>query len=267
MSSVPAIGDVAVPLRAAAREELLARYAQVGHERKDDGSLLSEADLAMQQRLSRELAERWPQTRLLGEEMDPGEQQRLLDESDRRPLWCLDPLDGTSNFVAGLPFFTTSLALLVNREVVLGLVYDPLRDELFSAERGGGAWVNDLSLGRRMPSGELAGGIGLVDFKRLPADLSTRLVEAPPYSSQRSFGSVALDWCWIAAGRAHVYLHGKQRLWDYAAAWLVLTESGGHALTLAGEPVFRPGTEARSVAAALRGDLFETWCAWLGIRT
>ena len=76
---------------------------------------------------------------------------------------------------------------------------------------------------------------------------------------------MALDWCWIASGRGHVYLHGKQRIWDYAAASLILAEAGGHAVTLAGEAVYRADIAPRSVVAALDAKLFEEWCEWLVI--
>ena len=107
--------------------------------------------------------------------------------------------------------------------------------------------------------------MALIDLKRLDAELASRLAAAPPYRSQRSFGSVALDWCWLAAGRCHVYLHGRQKLWDYAAGCLILTEAGGSAITLEGEPVFRPTLEPRSAAAALDPDIFLQWKDWLGI--
>jgi myo-inositol-1(or 4)-monophosphatase len=88
-----------------------------------------------------------------------------------------------------------------------------------------------------------------------------------PYSSQRSFGSVALDWCWLAAGRCHVYLHGGQKLWDYAAGGLILEEAGGRAVTLAGEEIRYGELKSRSVAAALDPVLFREWAGWLGIET
>ncbi|ABA58306.1 Inositol monophosphatase [Nitrosococcus oceani ATCC 19707] len=247
-----------------AQEQLLPRFAEIGSRQKADGSLLTDADLAMQNQIGNLLADRWPAFDFLSEEMDEKIQTRLLANTDKG-VWCLDPLDGTRNFAAGIPCFGVSLALILKQEVVLGLVYDPLRGDCFSAQKDQGAWLNGNLLGRRRPSFSLQEGIGLVDFKRLPPALATRLATAPPYSSQRSLGSVALDWCWIAAGHGHVYLHGRQKLWDYAAGSLILSEAGGHALSLAGEPVFRATLEPRSVAAALEESLFNEWIAWLGI--
>jgi myo-inositol-1(or 4)-monophosphatase len=252
-------------LRRAADEELLARFGRVCSRIKPDGSLVSEADLAMQGRIRRELAGLFPECGFLGEEMDVGQRQSQM----HRPgagLWVLDPLDGTSNFVAGIPYFAVSLALVVDRRVRLAIVYDPSRRELFHALTDQGAWLNGEPLRSRgaTPS-VLRQAIALVDFKRLPATLARRLAETAPYGSQRSFGSVALDFCWIAAGRGHLYLHGRHNLWDYAAGLTILHEAGGHSTTLEGGPETALDLQPRSTAAALDGKLFSEWCTWLGI--
>jgi myo-inositol-1(or 4)-monophosphatase len=259
-------------VRRAAREELLPRFNQVQRRYKADGSQVTEADLAMQQRLTAELAERWPDVGLLGEEMTAAEQQARLARPGNG-LWLLDPLDGTSNFAAGIPFFSVSLALLREDRVQLGVVYDPSRDECFAAERGAGAFLDaGALLGPPLvaplaarPPPPLNRCIALVDLKRLPADLVVRLAQSAPYGSQRGLGSVALEWCWIAAGRCHLYLHGRQQLWDYAAASLILEEAGGQACTLDGRPVLCLELRPRTALAALDPGLFAAWRDWLGV--
>ena len=143
------------------------------------------------------------------------------------------------------------------------MVYDPTRGECFAASRDSSASLNGEPLRGLVPPGPLRRCIAAVDFKRLPTGLVLRLVHVPPYSSQRSFGSVALDWCWTAAGRFHVYLHGRQKMWDYAAGQLILERMGGHSCTLDGAPVFSSGGEPRSALAALDRDLFKQWKNWL----
>ena len=212
-------------VRNAGHEELLPRFAAVSATFKADGSLITEADLAVQSRLQAELVTHWPQFALLGEEMEASEQKRLL-ASSAAGLWCLDPLDGTGNFAAGIPCFAVSLALLSGGQVVAAVVYDPLRDECFSALRGRGAWLNGETLSVADSTVRLQDAMAMVDLKRLPDPLIRALARNSPYRSQRSFGSVALDWCWIASGRCQVYLHGGQKLWDYAAGYLILLESG-----------------------------------------
>lgn len=245
----------------AAKQELLPRFTRVRRNRKADGSVCTEADLAMQQRLSGELQTRWPDTVFLGEEMAPAMQQKLL--ASGKAVWCLDPLDGTGNFAAGIPFFSVSLALLENGRISAGIVYDPVRDECFSAALGEPACLNGQVLHTKPCELPLGQSTALVDFKRLPAQLAKRLAVHPPYASQRSFGSVALDWCWIAAGRCHVYLHGKQHIWDYAAGHLILQQAGGYSCTLSGESVFINALQTRSAVAALDKHLFDQWRACL----
>lgn len=249
-------------VRAAGQEELLPRFNQIGFEYKQDGSVLTEADLAVQARLQQTLLEQWPDIAMLGEEMTAQEQQAVIDTGDA--FWCLDPLDGTSNFAAGIPFYSVSLALIRDGQPQMAVVYDPDRDECFSAQAGVGAWLNDLRLDcSSLPQRPLSRCSALLDFKRLSPELANRIARQPPYASQRSFGSVALDWCWLATGRCQVYLHGKQKLWDYAAGWLVLHEAGGRSRTLVGEEGFNATLTPRSTVAASTPALWSEWFKWL----
>jgi myo-inositol-1(or 4)-monophosphatase len=258
--SLAVLKDMIIP---AAQQELLPRFARVERQHKCDGSVLTEADLAVQSRIAALLLQQWPQTVFLGEEMTAAEQAGLL--AGGQPVWCLDPLDGTSNFAAGIPFFCVSLALLQQGEVVLGMVYDPVRDECFTASREQGARLNGELLRVKQSGLELAQATALIDFKRLEKGLATRLVTELPYASQRSFGSVALDWCWLAAGRCHLYLHGRSNIWDYAAGNYIFHAAGGYSSTLDGEAVFTHALTPRSSVAAVDQLLFAAWTKWLGI--
>lgn len=252
-------------VKAAGDQELLGRFRHVSATIKDDGSVLTEADIVMQQRLASELARHWPDIPLLGEEMSEQQQQTLLrDESTR--LWCLDPLDGTANFASGIPCFGVSLALLEAGEVVLGVVYDPVRDECFSALRGVGAWLNGEELQTGAGPAQLHQAMAVVDFKRLSKGLACCLACEPPYRSQRSFGSVALDWCWLAAGRCQLYLHGGQKLWDYAAGALIAREAGaagGHLAAYDGDWLHTATLTPRIGMAATDEALLRRWRAWI----
>ena len=249
---------------AAGTEELLPRFDRVERAHKADGSVLTEADLAVQERIAAQLQRHWPDTVFLGEEMAAEEQQALL--ASGKPAWCLDPLDGTRNFAGGIPYFCILLALLEGGEVSLGLVYDPLRGECFAARAGQGALLNDAALAVEPAGLKLKQTTALVDFKLLDGKLATRLATEIPYASQRSFGSVALDWCWLAAGRCHLYLHGRSQLWDYAAGQLILREAGGFCCTLDGEPVYTRSLTPRSSVAAVDAPLFRAWTDWLEVK-
>jgi myo-inositol-1(or 4)-monophosphatase len=259
-----AVEELLQRLRCAADEELMSRFNRVDARVKADGSLVTEADLAMQGRMQRELARIFPDYGFLGEEMELGQRQIQINRPGAG-LWVLDPLDGTSNYVAGIPYFAVSLALVIDRRVALAVVYDPARQELFHALAGQGVRLNGETLLKYPAPATLQKAIAVVDYKRLPATLARHLAAAPPYSSQRSFGSVALDFCWIAAGRGHVYLHGRHNLWDYAAGLTILHEAGGHSITLEGWQELALDLRPRSTAAALDAALFAEWCSWLGV--
>lgn len=247
-----------------AQREVLSRFEQVEAAEKQDGSLLTEADTEMQKHTQAFLQDNWPQYAFLGEEMAPSEQEEAMKSESG--CWILDPVDGTSNFAIGVPFYAVSLALMIEGELVAGLVYDPSRDEMFAARVKQGATLNGQPLIAKTAKQKLKQCSGIIDFKRLSAEMATKIAIECPYSSQRSFGSVALDWCWIAAGRGQIYLHGAQNIWDYAAGWLILHEAGGKSCTLDNENVLTPKVMKRSAVAATTDDLFTEWKNYLGIQ-
>lgn len=252
---------VVAAVKLVAAEEIMPRYLKVAHQRKSDGSLCTEADTAAQTALTKKL-QAILNVPVLGEEMPAGEQHAIW-QSGNDGLWCIDPIDGTSNFVRGLPYFAVSVALLRNGKSLLGVVYDPVADEVFAAEAGKGAFLNGELLVKRETAGSLQQALANVDLKRLGARLVTQLASNPPYSSQRNFGASALDWCYTAAGRYDVYLHGGQKLWDYAAGTLILWESGGHACCIENDDFAQGDIWQRSVIAASDKKLFDEWKNWI----
>jgi len=263
----PELERLCTLLRKVSDKEICPRFRQVASHSKQDGSLVTAADLAAQQHIADDLARLYPDTPLLGEEMSATEQERLLTDAETG-VWCLDPLDGTSNYACGFPYFGVSLALLRGTEAVLGVIFDPVRGECFCAEQGGGAFLDGAPLRASSQRSELGDCLALVDLKRLPASHLVRMGGDAPYRSQRNLGSVALDWCWLAAGRGQLYLHGGQKLWDYSAGRLIACEAGIPSRLFArGGSVPRPGLslEPRMAVAAANGRLFERWIDWLGL--
>jgi len=257
----PMLKAVIAAVKLVAAEEVMPRYLKVTHQRKSDGSLCTEADTAAQAALTRKLQAIF-NVPVLGEEM-PSEEQHAIWLSGNDGLWCVDPIDGTSNFVRGLPYFAVSVALLREGKSVLGVVYDPVGDEMFAAELGKGAFLNGEPLLGREPVGSMDQALANVDLKRLSLHLVERLVTHPPYCSQRNFGASALDWCYTAAGRYDLYLHGGQKLWDYAAGLLVLREAGGHVCCIECDDFAQGDVWRRSVIAARDAKLFEEWKNWI----
>jgi myo-inositol-1(or 4)-monophosphatase len=242
-------------------EEIMPRYLKVSHQHKGDGSLCTEADIAAQSVLCKKL-QAILNVPVMGEEMTAAE-QRALWKAGHEGLWCIDPIDGTSNFVRGLPYFAVSVALLREGKSVLGVVYDPVANEMFAAERERGAFLNGEKLLGRDAMIPLAQALACVDLKRLDKKLVTHLAAQSPYSSQRNFGASSLDWCYTATGRYDVYLHGGQKLWDYAAGLLILQESGGHVCCIENDDFELGDIWQRSVIAARDEKLFGEWKNWV----
>ena len=244
-------------VRDTARSSLSNFYACSTADYKSDGSIVTDADLAMQQALTRELQASYPEVRMLGEEVSEKEQKTIIEGDD--DFWCLDPVDGTTNFHATVPLFSVSLGLIRGGRVELGLVYDPNRDECFGALRGQGFWIDGERVERPRQPDRLGSCIAFIDFKRLPVGVSTSLVSDTPYKSQRNIGTCALEWAWLAAGRVNLLLHGRERIWDYSAGVLLTEEAGGRCETFDAEPVFKQALKTRSVIAASTPELFRLW--------
>ncbi len=264
MMLLPEIEILKPLVKLAAQEILLKDFGHSKVQYKDDGSVVTQADFEMQDRLEKELKQHWPQYEVLGEEMTDAEQQAVIDRG--KGYWCIDPLDGTNNYAAGLPFFAVSIALIIDKQQYLGLIYDPVRDEMFTAIKGQGAYLNGSLLNNHeMRSLEGKPVVAEIDLKRLPDALAVKLVTERIYASQRNIGSSAIDWCWLAAGRFDIYLNGGQKLWDYAAGSLIFAEAGGYSISLDNEDVFRGKLEIRSALACFDKSLFNYWFEWIGI--
>jgi myo-inositol-1(or 4)-monophosphatase len=143
--------------------------------------------------------------------------------------WLIDPLDGTTNYLYGFPVFAVSLAAEVDRETLVGVVYDPSRDETFSARRGHGAWCNGrrLSVPRGSDLSSALVGTGFSydpERRRRQAGLLPSLL--PAVRDIRRAGAAALDLCWVAAGRLDAYYEAGLAPWDRAAGGLVASEAG-----------------------------------------
>jgi myo-inositol-1(or 4)-monophosphatase len=198
--------------------------------KKGPADFVSKADRQAERTLYEELSHARPGWGFLLEEA--GE----IEGDPTKPRWIIDPLDGTSNFLHGLPHFAISIAVeepLANgkREVTSGLVYQPLTDESFWAEKGRGAWLQDkrlrVSARRDMSEALIATGIpflGHGDFAQWSRIFGA---VAPEVAGIRRFGSAALDLAWVAAGRFDGFWEADLAAWDVAAGMLLVREAGG----------------------------------------
>jgi myo-inositol-1(or 4)-monophosphatase len=214
--------------------------------------LVTEVDLAVERMFRDLIAERFPGHTVLAEELGAAGQRQ------GRFCWIFDPLDGTTNYAHGLPIFCSSLALEIDGALAVGAVYDPTRQELFTAERGRGAWLNGEPL-HVSKADELIDSLLVTGFpytvQTNPEELTGLFAEFLTRArAVRRLGSAALDLCYVAAGRFEGFWEQKLQPWDVAAGALIVAEAGGTVTTADGGP-FHP--RAGSVIAS-NGRIHET---------
>ncbi len=197
--------------------------------------LVTEIDHRSESFILGEIQARFPDHRIISEES--GEKA-----GGNCCLWFVDPLDGTVNYSHRVPAFTVSIAFQQEGVMRLGVVYDPLRDELFSAQKGEGAWLNGkpirVSTAQQLDQSLLATGFAY-DIRTHPeTNLDHFTNFALRCQGVRRFGSAALDLCYVAAGRFDGFWELRLNSWDVAAGALIVAEAGGHVTDIHGEPDF-----------------------------
>lgn len=207
---------------------------------KRPGQPVTSVDTAIEAEARRRLAVRFPGHAIEGEE-GGGEPRAGI------PTWHIDPIDGTMNFVRGIPFFSVSIGVSMDGRVLAGAVLDPLRDELFHAVRGGGAWLGERAI-RSAPIDELAdAAISMqtaASGEYLKRDGFLRELHRRSQKT-RKLGSIALEMAYVACGRMNLLLAGKgrpQAWWDIAGGWILIEEAGGLVVDAEGLPLSRSST-------------------------
>ena len=204
--------------------------------KKGEIDLVTEADIRAQQEILSIIGEAFPSDHIMAEE---GSQEEPPARQSAR-TWLVDPLDGTTNFAHGFPFFAPSIALEEQGRLVVGVVYIPYMKELFHAVRGQGAYLNDqrLSVSKTDKIGEalVATGFPYDIHKRYRSVLALfqRMITAA--QGVRRPGSAAIDLCYVAAGRFDAFWEESLKPWDTAAGCLIVEESGGKITTYEGAP-------------------------------
>ncbi|MCV6593900.1 MAG: inositol monophosphatase [Silicimonas sp.] len=220
---------------------------------KGAGDFVSRADVAAEAIIRETLMEARPNYGWVGEESD------AVEGKDPTRRWIVDPLDGTTNFLHGLPHWAVSIALEHKGEIVAGVVFDPAKDEMFMAERGQGAFMNAQRLRvsdrSKMIESIFTTGLPFGGRPELPEVLQQLARLLPMTAGVRRSGSAALDLAYVAAGRYEGYWEKRLNAWDIAAGVLIVREAGGFV------DGFVPGenpVEAGEVVAA-NGSIFETF--------
>jgi myo-inositol-1(or 4)-monophosphatase len=219
---------------------------------KGPGDFVSAADRKAEQIIRRELMEARPNYGWVGEE------SAAEEGKDPTRRWIVDPLDGTTNFLHGLPHWAVSIGLEHKGELVAGVVFDPCKDEIFVAESGQGAWLNDRRIrvsGRRdIAEMIFATGVPWGASKNLPGTLQDIAKLMPRCAGLRRLGSAALDLAYVAAGRYDGFWERGLHPWDIAAGLCILREAGG----LSGSLTEGAPLETGNVIAA-NAEVYETF--------
>jgi myo-inositol-1(or 4)-monophosphatase len=217
-------------------------------EQKGEIDLVTEVDRACEAVILETLRMRYPGHDIVTEETD-------LPRTGSRHVWFCDPLDGTTNYAHGYPFFCSSLGLAVDGELVAGAVYDPVKDELFSGERGAGAHCNGRPL-RVSTSGDLLRSLLVTGFPYdLRDDLEANLRLFNRFMCYaraiRRDGAAALDLCYLAAGRVDGFWEVRLKPWDVMAGCLIVEEAGGRVSRFDGSPIGMATDEVLATNGAL----------------
>ncbi|MFN8707836.1 MAG: inositol monophosphatase family protein [Planctomyces sp.] len=224
----------------AAREggEIISRYFRDGAVMRSKGSsadLVSDADVNSERRIVQVIRETFPDHCVLGEE-------EHTEDIHAEHLWVIDPLDGTTNFAHQLPHFAVSIGYYHQGKAQCGVVWNPVRDDLYVAERGQGATHNGrrLRVGKQTSLSEVLIGIGFY-YDRGAMMEATLAAVGDCFRQQihgvRRFGTASLDLAQVASGSYGAYFEYQLSPWDFAAGQLILEESGGRVTTCAGDPM------------------------------
>ncbi len=213
---------------------LLAEFyrMRVGFELKGDFDLVTEADRASERLVVERILAHYPDHNIVAEEGGGRESQSAY-------RWFVDPLDGTTNFAHGYPAFNVTLALARGDELIAGVVYDPLRDEMFAAEKGAGAYLNDkkiqVSTARTLADSLVSTGF---PSRKRNQNVNIHFYHQLAMSTHgvRRGGSAALDLSYVAAGRLDAFWEFGLNPWDFAAGTLLVTEAGGTVSDMRGGP-------------------------------
>ena len=218
---------------------------------KGPRDFVTEADVAAQAEVQRIVLGAFPDHGFVGEESAPGGATGGTGEY----RWIVDPLDGTTNYVKGIPAYCTSVALARGDELVVGAIYDPLRDECFTARAGGGAWLNGRSI-VAAPTATLSEAVVAVSF---PAQVDGNspavqdfLAVVPHALAIRRSGSSAINLAYVACGRFDAFWVRSIKSWDVAAGLLLVREAGGCVGPFAAGPDFVLDTPAFISASNVR---------------
>lgn len=221
---------------------------QVVEKQADD--LVTVADRACEQRLERELLALMPGSMVVGEEAVHADPTLLAALDSVRPVWVIDPLDGTNNFAAGEQPFAVMVCLIQHRETLAAWIYDPLVDSMLRAEKGAGVFLDEQRIELQPFEGETSAIDGALSVKYLPEAMRPFALDgAAQLGRTVSSGCAAYDYRQMALGKYQFQFYYRTLPWDHAPGALIVTEAGGLARRYDGSP-YRPGGDGTGLITA-----------------
>ena len=213
MNSISANLNIMIKASQKASKKLIRDFGEIENlqvSKKGPRDFVTNADINTEKIIIEELKKAKPNYSILSEE------NGLEDNKDKENFWIIDPIDGTINFLHGIPHFAISIALMSKKEIVSGIIYDPIKDELFYAEKNNGAFLNNQRI-RVSKKNDLNNCLFAAGTK----------IKIEPNLNYRNSGCAALDMAYVANGRYDGYFQKNLNLWDIAAGIILINEAGG----------------------------------------
>lgn len=195
-------------------------------------NLVTEIDVESEKRITDQISKLYPDHDIVGEE-------KVYENKNSDYKWIIDPIDGTTNFIKKIPFWAVSIACTYKNETVVGVVYNPYTQDMYCAKKGSGAFKNDEAI-RASLNDKIDGGLYIVGFYynrgdkvKKTLDVISKILSMNSLGIRR-LGAASLDMCMVAQGSAEAYFEYRLSVWDFAAAMLIVKESGGNVMDFYG---------------------------------
>ena len=267
LHSIPNLEAVSKIIITIAKDEILSRYKHLQKNEiseKGMGEIVTAADIQSEIRLAKELTSLIPESKVIGEE-EYDQNKSIIERFDGdEPVWVLDPLDGTRNFSQGKPCFCTIVAYCMKNTTYLGWIYDPIKNNMFFAAKGCGAWCNDKKIETAITPklSEMVGSIGKHRREHLSTYYSKMNTELPKRLTR--YRCLGMEYVDLARGKLHFAEYNLLKPWDHAAGVLIMEEAGGYGAFVSPKKLYTPGPIInKRFVATYRDDIWNNICNYL----
>jgi fructose-1,6-bisphosphatase/inositol monophosphatase family enzyme len=267
LHSIPNLEAVSKIIITIAKDEILSRFKHLQKNEiseKGMGEIVTAADIQSEIRLAKELTSLIPESKVIGEE-EYDQNKSIIERFDGdEPVWVLDPLDGTRNFSQGKPCFCIIVAYCLKNTTYLGWIYDPIKNNMFFAAKGYGAWCNNKKIETEITPklSEMVGSIGKHRREHLSTYYSKTNTESPKRLTR--YRCLGMEYVDLARGKLHFAEYNLLKPWDHAAGVLIMEEAGGYGAFVSSKRPYTPGPIInKRFVATYRDDIWNNICNYL----